>query len=472
MITLRIHREPINITTPNVDVSFEIYFTQIQDTNCKTDIVIGNPRVEFTNEGNVFIPTTTFNDNFGEWITISGTINNTENNEIGFINVLLDFTQGLSDCGCNYTINIRNVQINETKIEENIFQIPLIGFNSNNLGDSVLEGLQRVIDNKKSWVYNPGSELYGVKEFDDIVRENGDFGLIQGHGSINRTFAPSPDAEIPFRTTDYLEQSSILEHHSELVINSKELFLTFNMSATGSCPEGYTFISGDTCSKTVTICPSGTTKQQILDDDLGLIEKCFYLSNNALYGDPDTNILFTEVDSKLCNVPSTPIYLEEYKKTFQSFWVKMVEQFIPATTIFISGEKWANNPNEICSEIEECDLTNELTSADIVITDKFGNKFTLSQTDVSFITNTTGQELQITTSVTTFDVEYQGNTQNNLNNKGIYYDALKVVTLQDNLNNNLIFSEPLIVENYEEKVSFMDDYINAFNAVQTQTVFV
>ena len=50
--------------------------------------------------------------------------------------------------------------------------------------------LARVIDNKKSWVYNPGS-FTGVTLEDVNIVKHGDENLIQGFGVINRTFAPS-----------------------------------------------------------------------------------------------------------------------------------------------------------------------------------------------------------------------------------------------------------------------------------------
>jgi hypothetical protein len=44
--------------------------------------------------------------------------------------------------------------------------------------------------------------------------------------------------------------------------------------------------------------------------------------------------------------------LEQYKKQFQSFWIPFMEQFIPATTIWVAGERWCNEP---CPVISPCD---------------------------------------------------------------------------------------------------------------------
>lgn len=67
--------------------------------------------------------------------------------------------------------------------------------------------------------------------------------------------------------------------------------------------------------------------------------------------------------------------LEEYKKVFQSFWVRMAEQFVPATTIFVSGEKWCNNDQFICSEFEECDYDFEYVDSEITVIE-YGTDFT------------------------------------------------------------------------------------------------
>lgn len=56
--------------------------------------------------------------------------------------------------------------------------------------------------------------------------------------------------------------------------------------------------------------------------------------------------------------------LEKYKKQFQSFWIPFMEQFIPATTIWVAGEKWCNEP---CPIISPCDYDYELVAEDTSI---------------------------------------------------------------------------------------------------------
>lgn len=56
--------------------------------------------------------------------------------------------------------------------------------------------------------------------------------------------------------------------------------------------------------------------------------------------------------------------LENYKKTFQSFWIPFMEQFIPATTIWIAGERWCNEP---CTVIDSCDYDFELVESEVSI---------------------------------------------------------------------------------------------------------
>lgn len=57
--------------------------------------------------------------------------------------------------------------------------------------------------------------------------------------------------------------------------------------------------------------------------------------------------------------------LEKYKKQFQSFWLPFMEQFIPATTIWVAGERWCNDP---CPVINICDLDFELVESETSIT--------------------------------------------------------------------------------------------------------
>lgn len=81
----------------------------------------------------------------------------------------------------------------------------------------------------------------------------------------------------------------------------------------------------------------------------------------------NTNIVTVKADfnKKYCEQKITLLQLEGYKKTFQSFWVQFVEQFIPATTIFVSGEKWCNREDEICTQYDECDFDYEFVEGEV-----------------------------------------------------------------------------------------------------------
>jgi len=174
------------------------------------------------------------NDYFDRWVEIKATLPSS-GLTLNF-GLELEIYQGLNCC-CTYDIFVDDIKvvcpIDESIITVNNLQCP--GFT-----------LNKVIDNKKSWVYNPGKSMVGTSTYDEFIRSTGEFGLLNGHGSIDRTFAPSLDADIPWRYTDYFQQSSVLENHSNLVLNTKELGLTFDMCAdcpisgtTLSCPDGY-----------------------------------------------------------------------------------------------------------------------------------------------------------------------------------------------------------------------------------------
>ena len=79
------------------------------------------------------------------------------------------------------------------------------------------------------------------------------------------------------------------------------------------------------------------------------------------------NTITVKADFTNCTKVSSLLQLEQYKKTFQGFWVGMVEQFVPATTIFVSGEKWCNNDQFICTQFEESDYDFEYVNSQITI---------------------------------------------------------------------------------------------------------
>jgi len=258
----------------------------------------------------------------------------------------LEIYQGLNCC-CNYDIFVDDIKVTcsdqEPVLIVNDIQCP--GFD-----------LNRVIDNKKSWVYNPGTPEVGISDYDIIERGDGSFGTLNGEGIINRTFAPSLDADIPWRYTDYFVQSSVYERHSNLVLNSKELFLTFNMCATDKpCPVDYTFSANTkTCYKVN--CPSGTTFNSLSGSCTDGVD--YY---------PVDSIDYVEANRFACTTPFTLLELENYKKTFQSFWLQFMEQFIPATTIWVAAEKWCNKPEDDCVMIDPCDYDYELIDSEVIV---------------------------------------------------------------------------------------------------------
>lgn len=87
-----------------------------------------------------------------------------------------------------------------------------------------------------------------------------------------------------------------------------------------------------------------------------------------------TRIVTVKADFNRCSKKVNLLELEDYKKTFQSFWVRMIEQFVPATTIFVSGEKWCNNDELICTEFEECDYDFEYVDSEITVIE-YGTDF-------------------------------------------------------------------------------------------------
>lgn len=260
-------------------------------------------------------------DGYNVWVDLAARFNNVSGNPFN-LNLVFD---GLTDC-CEYDLLFDNVRVDCFDEQERVFidNQKCVGFD-----------LAKVIDNKKSWVYNVGRPEVGDSEIDNIIRNKGDRTLLEKFGYVNRKFAPSPDAQIPWRYTNYYEQSNILEPHSKSVINSKELYLTFNMCEADKCLL-YTYLSHD--------------DGDIVDDDEGKV--------------------IVETERVIKNL----LQLEAYKNKFQEFWVRMIEQFVPATTIFVSGEKWCNNDKLICTEFEECDYDYEYVESEITVIE-YGTDF-------------------------------------------------------------------------------------------------
>lgn len=85
----------------------------------------------------------------------------------------------------------------------------------------------------------------------------------------------------------------------------------------------------------------------------------------------NTQIVTVKADFNRCGKKVSLLELENYKKTFQGFWVQFVEQFVPATTIFVAGEKWCNRPDDICVQYEECDFDFEFVDGDVTTIPNF-----------------------------------------------------------------------------------------------------
>jgi uncharacterized delta-60 repeat protein len=218
-------------------------------------------------------------DGFDTWVQLKATLPPSTTTNI--FDVVLQIDTGLNCC-CEYDVFVDRIGVLCTGTSESLLvnDIKCPGFD-----------LTKVIDNKKSWVYNPGLPEVGISEYDVIERADGSFGLIAGEGTINRTFAPSPDAEIPWRYTNYWEQSSVYEKHSNLVLNSKELWLTFDMCAdcpisgtTLACPSGYTLSAGtDYCysvSGYTSTPDTGVTTCYTLSSTTGVYSACTNYSLN------------------------------------------------------------------------------------------------------------------------------------------------------------------------------------------------
>lgn len=541
--TIIINETPIiNENCDDLLISAKLYFSNPPE-GCLSDITASllpdNPTfvVEqlgiFTSEG----------DGFNNWVDLGLRIVTTTSDSF---NIKLVF-DGLVPC-CDYDIRIDNVRVDCFKEEDRIFYQ-----NSSCPGFD----LKRVIDNKKSWVYNPGTTNIGVSEEDFIDRNEGDEGLLEKFGFINRTFAPSADADLPWRYTDYYEQSNIREPHSKAVINSKEMELTFNMCGLcciepSPCPAGYTLSAGtETCYKETIGCPDGfrlsngicisgetcdclniewslsggtsgaTLNTHFVTTVFGKRAWAFDVSGNTHTLEYRTspnrwlifngfglgswefssstdcptstltdwtnigalpNLVFTglTITEGVCTGTTTTtintlettnsgsyclekvslLQLEDYKKTFQSFWVRMIEQFVPATTIFVSGEKWCNNDELICTEFEECDYDYEYVESEITVIN-YGTDFAPIATGT---TNNGGDLTEENDSDTVIDND-SGGTPNDSDDGPIFDDGTTVIpTPNDDGSQTIVDSEEPFSNTRNQT---LQNEVNVYNTILT-----
>ncbi len=509
--TITLNEEPlINNECDDLLVSAKLYFSQppeecLNDSDIIVSLLPENQTYTVEQLG-VF---SSSSDGFNTWVDLGIRIVTTTTNEF---NIQLSIT-GLLDGCCDYDIRVDNIRVDCFKEEDRVF------FQNNKCPGF---DLKRVIDNKKSWVYNPGDSETGLSEEDIIDRNEGDRGLLEKFGFVNRTFAPSADADLPWRYTDYYVQSNIKEPHSKAVINSKEMELTFNMCSEccvsyDPCPAGYTLSAGtETCYKTSIGCPSGFTLnggictsggtcdclnidwattgatgsetnlltvgtlngrnvwqfdvdgnlhdlywdggQWTIYEQFGSLEYTYPTDTDcpiSVLADwtPDATVLIpftaltitsgtcvgttattvtgitTTSSGSYCTQKVSLLQLEDYKKTFQSFWVRMIEQFVPATTIFVSGEKWCNNDALICTELEECDYDYEYVESEITVIE-YGTDFAPVATGT---TNNGGDVTDENEGGSDIDNE-SGGEPNDSNDGPIISDGTTVITTPNDPN--------------------------------------
>ena len=536
-------------------VSVKLYFSQppedcLSETEITAFLIPNNPSFTVEQLG-IF---TSESDGFNTWVDLGARIiipndNDGQTNNLSSFDLQLSLQGNLLGC-CDYDIRIDNIRVDCFNEEDRIF------FQKN---DCPGFDLKRVIDNKKSWVYNPGTIGIGKSIDDNIDRNQGDKGLLERFGFINRTFAPSADADLPWRYTNYYEQSNIREPHSKAVINSKEMELTFNMCGQccvepSPCPAGYTLSAGtETCYKETIGCPdgfrlsdgicisgetcdclniewslSGGTSGETLNThfvatidgkrawifdvsgDTHSIEyqtaenswfifhslpgsgksyqyasttECptstlvdwtdvgtspgfqftgLTITEGICTGTTATtiNTLETISSGSYCLEKVSLLQLEDYKKTFQSFWVRMIEQFVPATTIFVSGEKWCNNDELICTEFEECDYDYEYVESEITVIN-YGTDFAPITTGT---TNNGGDLTEENDSDTVIDND-SGGTPNDSDEGPIFDDGTTVIpTPNDNGSQTIVDNEEPFSNTRNQT---LQNEVNVYNTILT-----
>jgi len=111
-------------------------------------------------------------------------------------------------------------------------------------------------------------------------------------------------------------------------------------------------------------------------------------------------MLVTVSASTVPTVSYLSIYdLKNYKKQFQGFWIPFMEQFVPATTIWVAGERWCNEP---CTIINACDYDYEFVEGSLSFEQIPTGLLSLSGiTQRGFVTNTIPVETSVAGSLGT-----------------------------------------------------------------------
>ena len=178
----------------------------------------------------------------------------------------------------------------------------------------------------------------------------------------------------------------------------------------------------------------------------------------------NTNIVTVKADfnKKYCEQKITLLQLEGYKKTFQSFWVQFVEQFIPATTIFVSGEKWCNREDEICTQYDECDFDYEFVEGEVTTIPNSttnGGRRIANGKSKSYDPNTVNADINNTT-FSPLDYE-------STKNGPISTDTVKINPLPKEYGKTTI--KPLIVTNLDDRKKRKQLYQDRLQPTQTIT---
>ena len=130
-------------------------------------------------------------------------------------------------------------------------------------------------------------------------------------------------------------------------------------SVTSLCTEKFDSIKSET--------NKGSIKTSTISVEAG--NDCVLGSYGYLIDDDGTYILDDDGGRIIVNDENVPfpnlLNLEKFKKSFQGFWMQMIEQFVPATTIFVGGEKWCNG--RICDQKVVSDYLLDVREEDDVL---------------------------------------------------------------------------------------------------------
>ena len=176
-VVFSLNEKPMSVTCDNpLKINLWLYVGKPKKEECyiNEDSILARIKISDETLNNTLSQINGYNSSingFDTWIKLEATL--PANPVTVEFSVDIEFYAGLNCC-CTYDIFVDGIEVlcdsQTTQLTNRLSGQNCPGFK-----------LKRVIDNKKSWVYNPGLPEVGISEYDEIEREDGSFKIGRAH---------------------------------------------------------------------------------------------------------------------------------------------------------------------------------------------------------------------------------------------------------------------------------------------------